>query len=133
MYVRCKLCNMKVQIIQKISCNFREEILQNVNILGARFNSSGTPLFHSLHPSYHRNVSNQKGNYLQCIVFSKKLKMWNITVPICLLFRNIWPIRSLLMKSSLNWRHIVFYEILIMFKIKLITKKKNFLRGSDQY
>ena len=45
MYVRCKLCYMKVQTIQKISCSFREKIqsLQNVNILGSRFNSSGTP------------------------------------------------------------------------------------------
>ena len=26
MYVRCKLCNMKVQAIQNITCNFREKI-----------------------------------------------------------------------------------------------------------
>ena len=45
MYVRLKLCNMKVQTMQKISCNFREKTFQKINIHGARFNSSGTPLF----------------------------------------------------------------------------------------
>ena len=44
----CKLYKMKVQTIQNISCNFREKIkkkLQNVNILGVRFHSSGTSIF----------------------------------------------------------------------------------------
>ena len=46
MYVRCKESNMKLQTIQKISCNFHEKIQYfQKNIPGARFNSSGTPLF----------------------------------------------------------------------------------------
>ena len=50
MFVRCKLCNMKVQTIQKITCNFREKIQNFAKckyncILGARFHGSGTSIF----------------------------------------------------------------------------------------
>ena len=55
MYVRCKLCNMKMQTIQKISFKFREKIqnFRNVNILGVRFNRSGTPFFDNFYFNYH--------------------------------------------------------------------------------
>ena len=46
MNVRCKLCNMKVQIILKIKCNFREKILifAKCKFTGDQ-NSSGTWFF----------------------------------------------------------------------------------------
>ena len=52
MYARCMLyVTLMVQTIQKISCIFREifKTFQkiHVNILGTRFNSSGTPLFNN--------------------------------------------------------------------------------------
>ena len=45
MYVRCKLCNMKEQTIQKIPCNFCEKIqnFTEIKIPVATFNSNGTP------------------------------------------------------------------------------------------
>ena len=68
MYVRCKLCNMKVQTIEKISCNFRQKI-QNFAKCKYRFNSSGTPLFVCMQKRENAKIPARKIPY---IIFMQK-------------------------------------------------------------